>query len=260
METKERNNEPFFRDGSSLGNNGKKEKPLIIGTLNVKNIKTNDAYVCDLLSKYDALNMQEHWLFDFQLPDIDKRHTKHLAHGRAVDEDNPLPPTQKPRGYGGVALIYNKDLNLGIKKLQLGSSPIVAIEVCSVPPLCICNVYMPSRSSKSNCNDKENYMHCLDQLEEILNIYTRSHAVFILGDMNALLVPRRGNQQDVLLRDFVDSNSLCWRQNGEETFFHPNKEDRAEIDDILFNTIVDSLVKEYVRVQRSGIDTIKYHT
>ena len=95
----------------------------------------------------------------------------------------------------------------------------MAIEVCSVPPLCVCNVYMLSRKSKSNCNDKENYMHCLDQREEILNIYTRSHAVFIAGDMNASLVPRRGNQQDMLLRDFVDSNSLCWRQNGEETFF-----------------------------------------
>ena len=184
------------------------------------------------------------------MPDIEKRHTKHLAHGRAVDEDNPLPPTQKPRGYGGVALIYNRDLNMGIKKLQLGSNRIVAIEVCSVPPLCICNVYMPSRNSKSNCNDKENYMHCLDQLEEILNIYTRSHAVFILGDMNASLVPRRGNQQDVLLRDFVDSNSLCWRQNGEETFFHPNKGDRAEIDYVLFNIIGDSLVKS-VSVERN---------
>ena len=72
-------------------------------------------------------------------------------------------------------------------------------------------------------------MHCLDQLEEILNIYTRSNAVFIVGNMNASLVPRKGNQQDVLLYDFVDSNALCWRQNGDEAFFHPNKGDRAEI-------------------------------
>ena len=66
--------------------------------------------------------------------------------------------------------------------------------------------------------------------------------MFIVDDMNASLVPRRGNQQDIILRDFVDSNTLCWRQNGEETFFHPNKGDRAEIDCILFNIIEDSLV------------------
>ena len=48
-------------------------------------------YVCELLAKYDVLAMQQHWLFDFQLPDIEKRYTKHLAHGRAVNEDNPLP-------------------------------------------------------------------------------------------------------------------------------------------------------------------------
>ena len=103
-------------------------------------------------------------------------------------------------------------------------------------------MYMLSRNSKSNCNDKENYMHCLDRLEEILNIYARSHAVFIVGDMNASLVLRRGNQQEVLLRNFVDSNSLCWMQKGEETF-HPNKGDRAEIDYILLNIIGESLVK-----------------
>ena len=86
--------------------------------------------------------MQQHWLFDFQLPDIEKRYTKHIAHGRAVNEDNPLPGPlhKKTRGYGGVALIYNRDMNLGIKKLHFGSNIIVAIEVCSVPPLCVCNV------------------------------------------------------------------------------------------------------------------------
>ena len=43
--------------------------------------------------------------------------------------------------------------------------------------------------------------------------------MLIVGDMNASLVPRRGYQQDIILRDFVDSNSLCWRQNGEEPSF-----------------------------------------
>ena len=47
---------------------------------------------------------------------------------------------------------------------------------------------MPSRNSKSNYNDKESYMYCLDPLEEeILNIYNGSHALVTVGDMNALL-------------------------------------------------------------------------
>ena len=53
------------------------------------------------------------------------------------------------------------------EKLSHGGNRIVAIEVCCTPPLCICSVYMPSRNSKSNVSDKESYMHCLDQLEEM---------------------------------------------------------------------------------------------
>ena len=65
---------------------------MTIGTLNVKNIETNDAFVCELLKKYDILALQEHWLFNFQLPEIEKRFPSHSAYSRAVDEDNPLPP------------------------------------------------------------------------------------------------------------------------------------------------------------------------
>ena len=65
---------------------------MTIGTLNVKNIETNDAFVCELLKKYDILALQEHWLLNVQLPDIEKRFPSHSAHSRAVDEDNPLPP------------------------------------------------------------------------------------------------------------------------------------------------------------------------
>ena len=69
-----------------------KAKPMTIGALNVKNIETNDAFVCELLKIYDILALQEHWLFNFQLPDIEKRFPSHSAHIRAVDDDNPLTP------------------------------------------------------------------------------------------------------------------------------------------------------------------------
>ena len=223
---------------------------MTIGTLNVKNIETNEAFVCELLKKYDVLALQEHWLFNFQLPDIEKRFPSHSAHSRAVDEDNPLPPTQKPRGFGGVATLYKKDLNLKIKKLLYGGDRVAAIEVCSTPPLCICSVYMPSRNSKSNSTDRENYMHCLDQLGEILNTYSGTHAVIILGDMNASLKARKGNLQDTLLIDFVSQHDLSWRQNGEETFFHPNKADKAEIDYIFFNKLGEELAGP-VDIERS---------
>ena len=88
---------------------------------------------------------------------------------------------------------------------------------------------------EKDSSDKDSDMHCLDQLEETLNIYSLTHAVFIVGDITASLISRKGNLQDTLLRDFVDRNALYWKQHGEETFFHPNKTDRAEIDYIFFS-------------------------
>ena len=109
---------------------------------------------------------------------------------------------------------------------------------------------MPSRNSKSNSTDRENYMHCLDQLGEILNTYSGTHAVIILGDMNASLKARKGNLQDTLLIDFVSQHDLFWRQNGEETFFHPNKADKAEIHYIFFNKLGEELAGP-VDIERS---------
>ena len=93
---------------------------------------------------------------------------------------------------------------------------------------------MPSRNSKSSSAERENYQHVLDRLEEILNIYNRTH-VLILGDMNASLCLRSGNNQDILLKDFLTSNNMFCVQDGAETFFHPNKTDKAEIDYIFSN-------------------------
>ena len=94
---------------------------------------------------------------------------------------------------------------------------------------------MPSRNSKSDSADRENYQQLLDQLEEILNTYNRTPSVLILGDMNASLHQRKGNNQDTVLKDFQTSNNFHCLQKGAETFFRPNKTDIAEIDFILFD-------------------------
>ena len=127
-------------------------------------------------------------------------------------------------------------MNNTVKRLPIGGNRIDAIEIMTTPPLCVCCVYMPSRNSNSTSSDKENYQHVLDQLEEILNTYTRTHTVAIVGDMNASLKLRKGNNQDILLKNFMDTNDLFCSQTEIETFFHPNKTDKAEIIYILLNS------------------------
>lgn len=53
-----------------------------------------------------------------------------------------------------------------------------------------------------------------------------------------------------MLVDFVRRHDLSWRQNGKETFFHPNKADKAEIDYIFFNKLGDEVAGP-VAVERS---------
>ena len=141
-------------------------------------------------------------------------------------------------------------MDLKVKKLIHGENRMVVIEVQSSPPICICNVYMPCRNSKGNAKNDDNFQSCLEQIEEVLSIYQKTHIVLLVGDFNASLSRQRGNAQDVLLQAAVASHSLEHQQKGVSTFFHPNKTDNAEIDYILFNKIGQRFVKS-VYVEKS---------
>ena len=117
------------------------------------------------------------------------------------------------------------------------------IEIQFNPHLCICCVYMPSRNSNGNSKADDSYKSCLDQIDEILKTYNRTHAVLIIGDLNASLVQQNSNIQDLQLRAFVDSNSLKNQQCGICTFSHPNKSDKKEIDYVFYNRVAEEVVK-----------------
>ena len=104
---------------------------LKIGTLNVKNIETNRVFVKEMLQSCDILSLQEHWLFSFQLSDIERQFPTHNAFSKSVDEVIPLPPTQKPRGYVWVSILYRKNMPYKTKKLPFGDCRIIVVEVAS---------------------------------------------------------------------------------------------------------------------------------
>ena len=81
---------------------------LKIGSLNVKNIETNRVFVKEMLQSCDILALQEHLVIIFQLSDIERPFLTHNAFSKSVDEDSLLRPTQKPRGYDGVLILYRK--------------------------------------------------------------------------------------------------------------------------------------------------------
>lgn len=170
---------------------------------------------------------------------------------------NLLLPTQKPRGFGGVFILYRKNLDLKVKRLSVADNRITIEEVLSSPPLCVCNVYMPSCNSKGD-EEGDSYRIRLDQLSEILSTYEKTHVVLNLGDLNASVVTRPGNQQDVLLKQFVEANALSYKQTGDNTFFHPNKHDKAEIGYFVFNDLDEKVVTSVEVQSKDALNTFDH--
>ena len=125
-----------------------------------------------------------------------------------------------------MSILYSKNLDLKVKRLPLGDYRINAVQVLSS------HFFMYATYTHQAEGDKEgeSYRNCLDQLSEVLSTYGKTHAVLILGDLNASLLTRTGNRHDSLLKQFVETNGLPCKQRGENTLFHPNKYDKAEID------------------------------
>jgi len=124
-----------------------------------------------------------YWLFDFQLKDLDDLSPKFRAHAKSVDTNDPIPPVQVPRGYGGTAILYKKNWDIKVDAYPDGCDRINVLALHTDPKICIINVYMPCRGN----NSKDTYLNTLSQVEEILYKFNNDHAVFICGDFNASL-------------------------------------------------------------------------
>ncbi|VDI21674.1 Hypothetical predicted protein [Mytilus galloprovincialis] len=77
----------------------------------------------------DIYLLQEHWLFDCQLNMLNEIHSNYIGIGKPVDTNDPLPPIQMPRGYGGVAILWRKELDHLISTVKAGNSRIQCIEI-----------------------------------------------------------------------------------------------------------------------------------
>ena len=131
----------------------------MITTLNVQNIKANAVAVQQLLTPSGILCLQEHWLFDFETHFLNGLSNCHSYHSKSVDAGDPISPLQRPRGCGGVAIIWPSDWDSKVERCHDGGVHIVAITIkCNPRNLCVINTYMPTRGTDSI----KDYEDCLD--------------------------------------------------------------------------------------------------
>ena len=82
-----------------------------IASYNCKNLNTSKHAIDKLSQNYDIILLQEHWLFDCQLHKLKEFHENYSGLGKAVNSDDPILPVQMPRGYGGVGILWKKDID-----------------------------------------------------------------------------------------------------------------------------------------------------
>ena len=122
---------------------------LGIVSYNCKNIITSKHAISEIARDIDVIFIQEHWLLNYQLHILDEISESLLGRGKAVDDNDPISPVQKPCGYGGVGILWSKRIDHLFTPIPDGSTRIqCAILKRSSINLLLISVYMPCKASK----------------------------------------------------------------------------------------------------------------
>ncbi len=189
------------------------------------------------LQETDVLCVQEHWLYQYELKYLEDFHQDFYSHAKAVDEENPIPPIQKPRGYAGTSIFYKK--HIAARKLKDGDHRIVCLEIQGLQPIILVSVYMPAKGSKAR---DEEYEVTLIGLDEIISRYKSTHGIIIAGDFNASLKTDVPDSRDRKLREFVANHNLSISQGHPNipTYIKPDGKECSHLDYILVTSDVTS--------------------
>jgi hypothetical protein len=200
-----------------------------VATYNCKNIQTSAIAVKDLVTRKGAsfVLLQEHWLYDNHLQMLEEVHDELTGVGKAIDSDDPITPAQMPRGFGGVAILWKKDLDQNVRALKDGGNRVQAIEIATVnSKLVLVCVYMPSKGLSDHYDD---FVDTLEQLHEIIEKFQRTHKLVIGGDFNEDISGSIVTRRQRFLQNFIEEHSLSAVLPGA-TFVHVNGRDSSSID------------------------------
>ncbi|CAC5398600.1 unnamed protein product [Mytilus coruscus] len=185
---------------------------------NCKNILTCGPLFTELKNSIDIYLLQEHWLFHCQLKLLNDILHNYNGIGKAVDSNDPITPWRMPRGYGGTAILWKKDLDSIVTPLTIGNNRIQCIEINGDPNLIVISVYLPCKSST---NSQTEFQECIDLLNEIMTTYEQTHQIIIGGDFNEEIFGSNSSMRQKYIVTFMDEHRLCTKEVGK-TFISAN--------------------------------------
>jgi hypothetical protein len=191
-------------------------------------VKTSIISLEELAANHQILLLQEHWLFNFEKHLLNSILENFNAAAKSVDDDDPIPPIQKPRGYGGVAVLWHKKLDKQVQVIDSGNSRIQAILLKAKPrdTLIIC-CYMPSAGTRES-----DVLY--EETTALINAIIQQHDanVLLAGDINADITNPQPTRRKETLSRMLAQNGLSRppEDTGALTFVHPNGVDCSCID------------------------------
>ena len=186
-----------------------RENILNIASYNSKGFSDNRIEtIKELLAYNNIVFIQEHWQFEEQLHklNIDNRHMAIAVSG--MDSSSHI---QLGRPYGGVAIIWDKNINNYIQSIDTESKRVAAVLFTNATvKLLLITVYMPCDTGVCDINRAtEDFYDVLSEISRIAQMYDEYEAV-IGGDFNTAY--KRNNANSTLLRNFCEEESLINRQ------------------------------------------------
>ena len=207
-----------------------------------------------LMKSSDIIAVQEHWLFNYEQRILNNIDPLFTSYARSVDDLQPISPFQKPRGYGGTAFLWKKDIDGLVKELPDGNERIICLEVTTTSDkFCLICAYMPCRGRGTN--SEADFHETLDTLHEIYTKYHDSYTIVLMGDLNGSITKVNPNARDVSLTNFCIDHNINVDVPRKDTFFHVNGKDSNQSDYILFRRDATLKYTNYITLGYNSFPT-----
>jgi exonuclease III len=163
-------------------------------------IFVKSSYINNLLLNSDVLFVQQHWLSDKQLPDLNHINAHFLSHA-VCGFDNSEVLIGRP--YGGCSILWRSDIQARVESVDTNSKRICAIRMCTDSwNVLFINVYLPYEDSERRSDD---FCSQLTAIEYLMCQHSDCH-IILGGDFNVDF--SRNWFHTELLTDFCDNLNL----------------------------------------------------
>ena len=162
---------------------------------NLNGFCSSQPYLLELLKCNDIIGVSEHWLSGPELFRLKGLSDTHNVTSKCNNDLLHCPPA-RGRGYGGVAIYWNKNVPaspiVGIK-----SDRLIGVELTmNGTRYCIINVYLPSSNAKVS-----EFNEAIDELHTLITEYYQTCNMVVMGDFNVSLGNLGGPRGDGMCSD-----------------------------------------------------------